>query len=87
MKQTIAQLAREAGIPIHTVYMRRQLGWSLEKALRTPVDKAKAKGAKTRSTWGERDSYGRLLNRRENNPRPWKELCPMNPNLNYQGWV
>lgn len=36
-KKNIADMARKAGIPKGTVYARLKLGWSLKKALNTPV--------------------------------------------------
>jgi len=36
-KQNVSALAREAGIPVNTVYARRKAGWSLQDALSVPV--------------------------------------------------
>jgi hypothetical protein len=36
-KQSTAALAKEAGIPVNTVYARLRAGWSMKDALNTPV--------------------------------------------------
>lgn len=44
--KTVAQWARENNIPYKSVYSRtRDLGWSFEKALTTPIRKQKKRGA------------------------------------------
>ena len=44
-KKSISQMAREAGIAPSVVHQRIKTGWTLEKALNTPVRKRKPKVA------------------------------------------
>jgi hypothetical protein len=43
-KETVASKAREAGLEPHVVYNRVNRGWTLAKALKTPVRGRKKKG-------------------------------------------
>lgn len=38
-KQSIAEASRESGVPYGTLHGRLQMGWSLKKAMSTPVRK------------------------------------------------
>ena len=52
-RKSVAELAREHGIPAQTVYNRTSRGWKLKKALTTPVantGRKKASNAMPRSS-------------------------------------
>jgi len=62
--QTMAQWAREVGVPYKTVFTRLSSGWSIERALTEPADKRFGQGGKSRKqtdalTYREKRAQGR----------------------------
>lgn len=51
-RKSVAELAREHGIPAQTVYNRTSRGWKLKKALTTPVANTGRKKASNDQTGG-----------------------------------